>query len=121
MIEEKRRALGRGLETLLPAARAVASIPVGTPQTGAASTVTAEGSAKLADGRALEIELEKIERNPYQTRTRFDETALNELAASIKANGVMQPIVVRRATATEKQGRFQLITGERRWLASQRA
>src|SRR5205814_5115651 len=58
-----------------------------------------------------------IDRNRFQTRGRVDETALNELAASIKANGVMQPVVVRPT----REGRFELIAGERRWLASQRA
>jgi ParB family chromosome partitioning protein len=63
-----------------------------------------------------EIPVDMIDRNPYQTRTHFDELALNELAESIKASGVVQPITVRR------QGeRFQLITGERRWLASKKA
>jgi ParB family chromosome partitioning protein len=64
-----------------------------------------------------EIPLEEIDRNPYQTRSRFDEIALHELAASIRASGVMQPIVVRMVPG----GRFQLIAGERRWLASQKA
>jgi ParB family chromosome partitioning protein len=63
-----------------------------------------------------ELPVELIDKNPYQTRTHFDETALNELAESIKVSGVVQPITVR-----QQAGRFQLITGERRWLASQRA
>ena len=59
----------------------------------------------------------EIDRNPFQTRSRFDEVQLAELAASITATGVVQPIVVRPLP----HGRFQLIAGERRWLASQRA
>jgi ParB family chromosome partitioning protein len=63
-----------------------------------------------------ELPVELIDRNPYQTRTHFDETALAELSESIKVSGVVQPITV-RPFAT----RFQLITGERRWLASKLA
>jgi ParB family chromosome partitioning protein len=68
-------------------------------------------------GKPREIPIERIERNPFQTRTRFDESQLAELAASIAATGVVQPILVRPLPGD----RFQLIAGERRWLASQRA
>jgi ParB family chromosome partitioning protein len=64
-----------------------------------------------------EISVEEIDRNPYQTRSRFDEIALHELAASIRSTGVMQPVLVRAVPG----GRYQLIAGERRWLASQKA
>ena len=101
--QDKRKALGRGLDTLLPAARGIqAAIP--------------SNSLPPAGDSVREIPVELIDRNPYQTRTHFDETALNELAESIKVSGVIQPITVR-----PHSGRFQLITGERRWLASQRA
>ncbi|MGA6981403.1 MAG: ParB/RepB/Spo0J family partition protein, partial [Candidatus Sulfotelmatobacter sp.] len=71
-------------------------------------------SAAAANTVAL-IELDTIERNPYQTRYAFDEELLKELAESIKANGVVQPIVVRPA---EKEGRYVLVLGERRLRAS---
>jgi ParB family transcriptional regulator, chromosome partitioning protein len=96
-----RRALGKGLESLLPRVQAVAEVPV--PQ--------------AEPGKPREIPVGEIDRSPYQTRTRFDEAQLAELAASIAATGVVQPIVVRPVAG----GRFQLIAGERRWLASQRA
>ncbi len=96
----RRRALGRGLEALLPQAPASAASPEGSP-----------------DGRPFEVPVEQIDRNPYQTRKRFDETALQELAASIRAVGVIQPVLVRRVEG----GRYQLVAGERRWLASQQA
>lgn len=64
----------------------------------------------------LEIDLDLIEPNSEQPRTRFSEENLEELSQSIKANGIVQPIVVRR-----KGGRFQIVAGERRWRASQRA
>jgi ParB family chromosome partitioning protein len=57
----------------------------------------------------------EIDPNPYQTRSHFDEQALNELAASILVNGIVQPIVVR-----PMNGRYQLIAGERRWRASKK-
>ncbi len=98
---EKRKALGRGLETLLPAARNLVS----------AQPAPAPGEV------VRQLPVEQIDRNPYQSRLRLDEAALAELAESIKVSGVMQPILVRPVA----DGRFQLIAGERRWLASQRA
>jgi len=100
---DKRRALGRGLESLLPS----------RPK----PTVDIEASALPAapTGKPLEIPVEKIDRNPFQTRKGFDEEKLKELAASIAATGVVQPIIVRAGA----DGRYTLITGERRWLASQ--
>src|SRR5271154_5901921 len=100
----KRRALGKGLESLLPGRRAQEPM---TP---------VETVAAAPTGRPIEIPVEHIERNPFQTRTRFDEQQLEELAASIAATGVVQPILVRPLPGD----RYQLIAGERRWLASQR-
>ncbi len=110
--DAKRRALGRGLEALLPgrppqAPAAAEPAPASLPR-----EVSGEHS-----GRAKEIPVDQIDRNPYQTRTRFDEEQLKELAASIAATGVVQPILVR----TLQNGRFQLIAGERRLLASKQA
>jgi ParB family chromosome partitioning protein len=101
----KRRALGKGLESLLPRVQPPAE-PARPVEAPAAET-----------GRPREIPVTEIDRNPYQTRTRFDEAGLTELAASIAATGVVQPVLVRPLPG----GRFQLIAGERRWLASQRA
>jgi ParB family chromosome partitioning protein len=70
-----------------------------------------------SDGSAQEIPVDHIDANPYQTRRRINEQALQELADSIRASGVVQPVVL-RATAN---GRFQIVAGERRWLASKRA
>ena len=101
---ERRKALGRGLESLLPSRTR--------------PTVDLEASEAAAPtGKPLEIPVEKIDRNPFQTRKGFDEEKLKELAASITATGVVQPIIVR----TGADGRYTLITGERRWLASQLA
>lgn len=99
----KRKALGRGLESLLPRISAVAE--------------DRSEAKSEAEGSPREIALEEIDRNPFQTRTRFEETALAELASSIAATGVVQPILVRALPS----GRFQLIVGERRFLASKKA
>jgi ParB family chromosome partitioning protein len=103
--KNKPRALGKGLESLLPS-RPAAPAPIAI---AAAAADTA--------GKPLEIAVELIDRNPFQTRTNFDETKLTELASSIATSGVVQPIVVRHG----KDGRFTLITGERRLLASKKA
>lgn len=88
-----RKALGRGLSSLL-----------GDEKPEAAAT----GS--------LEIDIDLIDPNSEQPRTRFAEEALEELAQSIRANGIVQPIVVR-----ERGSRYQIVAGERRWRAAQRA
>jgi ParB family chromosome partitioning protein len=98
-IDPKRRALGKGLDSLLPR--------VPSP----ATSTEAEG------GKPREIPLDQIDRNPFQTRSQVNEEQLAELAASITSNGVVQPVLVRPLA----NGRFQLIAGERRWRASQLA
>jgi ParB family chromosome partitioning protein len=99
--DPKRRALGKGLDSLLPR---VNSQP-------------APIAAEPESGKPREIPLDQIDRNPFQTRSRVNEEQLAELAASITANGVVQPVLVR----PQANGRFQLIAGERRWLASKKA
>ena len=96
--DTKRRALGKGLDSLLP------RVPV-------VSSATAE----IEGGKPREIPLDQLDRNPFQTRGHMNEEQLAELAASIVANGVVQPILVR----PQPNGRFQLIAGERRWRASE--
>lgn len=88
-----RKALGRGLSALI-----------------------SEEIIKINGEELLELDLDLIEPNPEQPRTQFTEKNLDELTQSIKINGVVQPIIVRR-----KGGRFQIIAGERRWRAAQRA
>jgi ParB family transcriptional regulator, chromosome partitioning protein len=97
-MNDKRKALGRGLDSLLP----------GKPS---AASGTAIGAA------ASEIPVDLIHPNPYQTRRSIKQEALKELAESIKVSGVLQPVVVRPIA----NGRFQLVAGERRWLASKSA
>src|SRR5215831_13553622 len=99
---DKRKALGRGLESLLP------TRPLNQPITMPA----AQGA-----GSTQEIPVDNIDPNPYQTRRRINETALQELTESIRASGVVQPVVLRPIA----NGRYQLVAGERRWHASKRA
>jgi len=104
MINDKRKALGRGLESLLPGR------PVSMPQTAVSAPMPIlQGSAEIA--------IDLIDPNPYQTRRNIREESLNELADSIRSSGVVQPVVLRPVTG----GRYQLVAGERRWLASKRA
>ena len=67
------------------------------------------------------IDVDLIERGPWQPREHFDEETLQELADSISTQGVVQPIVVRQKTDLDGKGRFEIVAGERRWRASQKA
>jgi ParB family chromosome partitioning protein len=100
---EKKRALGKGLSALLK-----------NPDTDITSAESIENSTKIV-GSISELPLEQIEVNPFQPRTDFDEDALQELAISIKELGVIQPITVRKLG----YDKFQLISGERRFRATQ--
>lgn len=102
-LQNKRRGLGRGLDAILQ-----------SPETDITST---DISGNYVAGAVAELNIDFIEANPFQPRTDFDEAALNELAESIKVQGVIQPVTVR------KMGRdkYQLISGERRLRASKLA
>ncbi|MGZ4049017.1 MAG: ParB/RepB/Spo0J family partition protein [Bacteroidia bacterium] len=100
----KRNALGRGLSALLENAN---------------TDITSnklEGEGKVV-GAVADLEISKIETNPFQPRTNFEMDALNELAGSIKEHGIIQPITVRKLG----YDKYQLISGERRFRASQLA
>ena len=75
-----------------------------------------EGDRPVVEPSSSEKDIELIEPNPDQPRTRFAEDNLNELAASIRVNGIVQPILVRKFGA-----KYQIVAGERRWRAAQRA
>ena len=92
---DKRPALGRGLSALIPDA------PVAAP--------TVE--------RGLDVDTDLLRPNPFQPRGQVDDARIDDLARSIRAHGVIQPIVVRPA----ENGGFEIVAGERRWRASQRA
>ena len=115
-----RNALGRGLGALIREPEP--QVPV-APAPGTPSYPTTFNGAAVAPARdsaptggPLQIDADLIDPSPFQPRTRFREEALDELARSIKASGIIQPLVVRSIG-----NRFQLIAGERRWRAAQRA
>ena len=108
----KRKGLGRGLDALLGAGKPSAQSQNATGEVAEASNTN--------DGRLAEIPVDLIQRGKYQPRRDMHTEALEELAASIKAQGVMQPIVVRPIGKTESgEQRFEIIAGERRWRATQ--
>jgi ParB family transcriptional regulator, chromosome partitioning protein len=117
-----RNALGRGLGALIrepepqtsapPSPATQTSQPHATSSSGAAAVPARE----TQPSGPTQIDIDLIEPSPYQPRTRFREEALDELARSIKASGIIQPLVVRPIG-----NRYQLIAGERRWRAAQRA
>ena len=121
-----RNALGRGLGALIrepeppaPGAPEIQNQSVAVIGSGAAvatAPATTTSHSHQASGGPIEIDIDLIEPSPYQPRTRFREEALDELARSIQASGIIQPIVVRAIGH-----RYQLIAGERRWRAAQRA
>ena len=106
MVTKKPKGLGRGLEALL----------------GPKVDDTASAAAPAAaDGAPSKLSLDQMVAGVYQPRTRMDEGALYELAESIKAQGVMQPILVRQLADGPNAGKYEIIAGERRFRASKLA
>ena len=103
MSDKNKRALGRGLGSILQ-----------SPET---DITTKDISGNYVVGAIAEIDIDLIETNPFQPRTEFDETALRELSKSIKEQGVIQPVTVRKLG----YNKYQLISGERRLRASKMA
>ncbi|NKJ42581.1 ParB/RepB/Spo0J family partition protein [Novosphingobium sp. SG720] len=112
----KRAALGRGLGALLGETRREESLVRPTAPAGNGAGASAAAPARATTGVAL-LSVAEIEPHPDQPRRHFDEEALDELAQSIAARGVIQPVIVRPIAG----GRYQLVAGERRWRAAQRA
>jgi ParB family transcriptional regulator, chromosome partitioning protein len=90
---DKRPALGRGLSALIP-----------------------DAPASLAQERSLDVDIDLLRPNKFQPRTQMDDGRIEDLARSIRSNGVIQPIVVRKS-----ENGYEIVAGERRWRASQRA
>jgi ParB family chromosome partitioning protein len=104
MVTKKPKGLGRGLEALLgPSATAAAEAPPAAP------------------GQPASLMLADMVPGQYQPRTRMDEGALYELAESIKSQGIMQPILVRRVGKGANAGKYEIIAGERRFRAARLA
>ena len=103
MVTKKPKGLGRGLEALLG------------PKVSEAEQAAASGQqANLPSSLALNV----MVAGQYQPRTRMDEGALYELAESIKAQGIMQPILVRQLSRGDNAGKYEIIAGERRFRAA---
>jgi len=119
----KKRGLGRGLDALLgSAARAapqssVESVTAAPPELKAVPPAENVAEAAAVDGALRMLPVDIIERGRYQPRVDMHQESLQDLADSISAQGVVQPIVVRSIDA----GRYEIIAGERRWRASQLA
>ena len=102
--EHPRKVLGKGLSALLPQKTAAPAAPDGAAAAPAEETRT---------NAILQVPIDSIEPNPLQPRSVFQPEKLEELARSIAANGIIQPLVV-----LKKAGRYQLVAGERRWRAA---
>jgi ParB family chromosome partitioning protein len=120
----KRRALGRGLDALLPAMPAPrttqepATVPGTLPSPAAPAASQPAATPPLGrSGDSFSAPIEQLHPNRFQPRTRFDDVALNELATSLGTIGILEPILVRRRAL----GGYEIIAGERRWRAAQRA
>ena len=109
---EKRPALGRGLSALIPPAPPVSA----PPPPGTAAPPAPHVAVVREAGRPQEIDIDLLFPNPDQPRQHIEETKLEELAQSIRSHGVIQPILVRKVA-----DRVEIIAGERRWRAAQRA
>jgi ParB family chromosome partitioning protein len=117
-----RNALGRGLGALIREPEPQVPTPpvgppasVGVPTSGGAAAAAAPALSPTSTG-PMQIDIDRIDPSPYQPRTRFKEEALDELARSIRTSGIIQPLVVRQIG-----NRYELIAGERRWRAAQKA
>jgi len=109
MVTKKQKGLGRGLETLLG------------PKVDESPDQAQALSAAASPGQPAALRLDELVPGQYQPRTRMDEGALYELAESIKAQGIMQPVLVRRLSGGANSGKYEIIAGERRFRAARLA
>jgi ParB family transcriptional regulator, chromosome partitioning protein len=111
-----RNALGRGLGALIREPEPPSPPAISEVHSVGAGSAAAAAPARDSAGAPQQLDIDLVDPSPYQPRTHFREEALEELARSIKASGIIQPLVVRPIG-----NRYQLIAGERRWRAAQRA
>jgi ParB family chromosome partitioning protein len=120
-VTERKGGLGRGLAALIPAGPPPGAAPrpgpAGVTEAAPLATVPQQATGSIAGAVYREVPIDSIKPNPKQPRQVFDEDALAELEFSINEFGLMQPIVVRALPDDQ----FELVMGERRWRASQRA
>jgi ParB family chromosome partitioning protein len=118
----RRGALGKGISSLLGNVDETEPTPAAVREPSDGPAAKAPTGAPANRGRLetalTRLDVAQIDPNPYQPRKIFDETALKELSASLKHDGVLQPIIVARG---EQAGRYMIIAGERRWRASKLA
>lgn len=109
MTKPPARGLGRGLDALLP---------VRSPPAPSSAATAGAPAASYGDGNVFSCPLDKIVPNRGQPRQHFDAEKLEELAESLRQHGLLEPLVVRRRSGTDS---FEIIAGERRWRAAQKA
>ncbi|OGB06020.1 MAG: chromosome partitioning protein ParB [Burkholderiales bacterium RIFCSPHIGHO2_12_FULL_61_11] len=109
MVTKKQKGLGRGLEALLG------------PKVNESADADNANSSATSPGLLATLRLTDLVTGQYQPRTRMDEGALYELAESIKVQGIMQPILVRRLNSGANDGKYEIIAGERRFRAARLA
>lgn len=106
MSTRKKKRLGRGLDALLGGSE------INTADAGRQKTDSAEGTINS-------LPIDKLQRGEYQPRTNMDQASLEDLAASIRAQGIIQPILVRPVGSPGPEQNYEIIAGERRWRAAQ--
>lgn len=112
----RRGALGKGISSLLGSIDADPAELAASASDG--NKLRSADNRRSLENEVIRLEVDQIDPNPHQPRKIFDESALKELSASLKQDGLLQPIVVARG---EKDGRYVIIAGERRWRASRLA
>lgn len=122
IVEKQKRGLGRGLGSLLSSG----AVPIDTKkadstgdmalQSADVSKITPTPSPTLSEGKVWQVSIEKLRAGAFQPRIQFDKEKLQELSQSIKSNGILQPIIVRKVN-----NYFEIVAGERRWRAAQMA
>ncbi len=118
-----KKALGRGLDALISGG-VVRSVAAEVPHVEVSvrpPTITPVVTAAPRGDEVLRLDINAIERSPFQPRTEFDPEHLKELADSIKQRGVIQPLLVRARRGTDGAIKYELIAGERRWRAAREA
>jgi ParB family chromosome partitioning protein len=114
----KRRALGRGLAALIPEAGPAPQAPAATADSGPVAQAPPQPPLPPRTSGLFLVGIEEVHPGAHQPRKTFDDERLTELAESIRSQGIIQPLVVRKSPTGEG---YELIAGERRWRAAQRA
>jgi ParB family transcriptional regulator, chromosome partitioning protein len=117
----KRPTLGRGLADLLGQARTVTPTAAPAAAAGAGAAGTGAAAGRPPGDQLAQLPVELLQRGRYQPRADMREDTLDDLAESIRRQGVIQPVVVRPIVSTGAEQRYEIIAGERRWRAAQRA